>query len=73
MHKLVTAVLAAVLVFALVSDGHAQAKKKDKPVTTDTTPQGISPTLRDQAKSQAPTVGGRNGCTAWHITTGAPC
>ena len=72
MQKTIALALATLFATALITDVNAQAKKKEKPAEP-TAQSGVSPTLREQAKSQAPTVGGRNGCTAWHISSGAPC
>ena len=71
--KTMALVLAAVL--ACTTAGFAEPKKNAaKPAPTETTqPTGVSSTVREQAKSQSGTVGGRNGCTAWHIQSGAPC
>lgn len=72
MHK--TFALAAFFAagcYLATTDGNAATKKKPKP--TETTSQSVSPSLRDQAKSQSNSVGGKNGCTAWHNATGAPC
>lgn len=69
--KSIALALAAVVAFSTA--GMAAPKKKSATQTDTTTQSGISPALREQAKSQAPTVGGRNGCTPWHQQTGAPC
>jgi hypothetical protein len=74
MHKTIALALAAFVAanfYLAATDGNAASKKKSKP--TETTSQGVSPTLREQAKSQSNSVGGKNGCTAWHNATGAPC
>jgi hypothetical protein len=65
-------VIVAMLVVIGSVPVNAQTKKKVKQ-PEPATQSGISPTLREQAKSQSNSVGGKNGCTAWHQQTGAPC
>jgi hypothetical protein len=64
--------LATFVIVGSITDVNAQTKKKEKP-PEPATQSGISPALRDQAKGQSNSVGGKNCCTAWHQQTGAPC
>jgi len=70
-----TIALALAATLACTTTGFAEPKKKAaKSAPTETSqPTGVSSTVREQAKSQSGTVGGRNGCTSWHIQSGAPC